>query len=338
MTTRPPGAFKHSSTFTGSETAANLNSGNAKTVTVKAKWTSNCNDGISSVGGSKNFNYTGDVQTFNACAGRTYKLEVWGAQGGYYSSASYGGKGAKAQGDFTLSSATTLYIYVGGDGSNHSGYNGGGTGNSTYKTYGGGATHIATATGLLSSLSSSTNKILIVAGGGGGGGYGEVETGNVTYYGGGNGGKNGSSGKCGSVTYLSMTATTTCATGATQSSGGNGGGGSQNGTSCSATSKSTKNRYSGGGGGGFYGGGSGSLSRRYCGGANDGSVEDGKQGSFGLGGDYVSASNTTQNYYALSVGGGGGGSSYVNTSLGSSASYSSGARSGDGYVTITRQS
>lgn len=125
------------------------------------------------------FDYTGNIQTMTLNQG-TYVLEVWGAQGGYGMNETYrGGYGGYSTGIITLTENTTLYIAIGGAGSggiyaNYSGgYNGGGdtngSGSDHYHSSGGGATHIATASGLLSSLSFNTSSILIVAGGGGGG-------------------------------------------------------------------------------------------------------------------------------------------------------------------------
>lgn len=130
-----------------------------------------------------NFNYTGAVQSFTIPLYGTSKLECWGAQGGPTSiSASYtGGLGGYSYGNSFFSQDKNLYIYVGGAGvgatdmyqSLAGGYNGGGnvTGDNTVNHYtgsGGGATHIASASGLLSTLSSNTSAVLIVAGGGGG--------------------------------------------------------------------------------------------------------------------------------------------------------------------------
>ena len=115
------------------------------------------------------FAYTGSEQTFIAEMSGNYKLEVWGAQGG-----SSGGVGGYSIGTYSLSKSQTIYINVGGaggDGNNGSGgYNGGGRGyaSTAICAGGGGATHIATISGLLSTLSSNKDKILIVAGGGGG--------------------------------------------------------------------------------------------------------------------------------------------------------------------------
>ena len=127
---------------------------------------------------------TAGEQTYTVPATGTYKLEVWGAQGGSttYSSKTYrGGYGGYSVGSISLTKGQKLYINVGGAGKGGissstftGGYNGGGAithtdGSDHYHASGGGATHIATVSGLLSTLSSKTSNILIVAGGGGGG-------------------------------------------------------------------------------------------------------------------------------------------------------------------------
>lgn len=115
------------------------------------------------------YDYTGSVQTFTAPLSGRYKLEVWGAQGG-----SSGGVGGYSVGTYTLTANQKIYINIGGAGGNGvngaGGYNGGGRGYASTAVCagGGGATHIATISGLLSTLSSNKDKILIVAGGGGG--------------------------------------------------------------------------------------------------------------------------------------------------------------------------
>ena len=92
---------------------------------------STCDDGLS-VGGSKDFDYTGGEQTFTACAGRSYKLEVWGAQGGI--NGTTGGYGSYSTGIINTALNGFLYINVGGQGQipgskpsdAEGGYNGGG--------------------------------------------------------------------------------------------------------------------------------------------------------------------------------------------------------------------
>ncbi|MBQ9394118.1 MAG: hypothetical protein IJU23_01200 [Proteobacteria bacterium] len=157
----------------------------------------------------QNFEYTGDAQTVTLPAAK-YKLEVWGAQGGESATNFYAGKGGYASGTVTLTKATQVFIYVGGRGTDTifwnasgsscknssgtevplaGGFNGGGEciNNNVLDgcPSGGGATHIATSSGLLSSLSSDQSSVLIVAGAGGAGtveshgGYGGGETGGI---------------------------------------------------------------------------------------------------------------------------------------------------------------
>src|SRR5687767_2659959 len=65
------------------------------------------------------FNYSGGAQTLNAQPGN-YEIECWGANGGDGGGTSAtpgsGGKGGYSKGFYTVTSATTLYIYVGGIG------------------------------------------------------------------------------------------------------------------------------------------------------------------------------------------------------------------------------
>ena len=157
---------------------------------MTAQWQANCNDGISSVGGSKEFSYTGNVQTFNACAGRTYKLEVWGGQGGSGGGGSIGGYGGYSYGAVQLQENQVLYIYVGKQGVSYSpleNYNVG---------QGGGASDIALR-GSANTTTWNTNdhfySRIIVAGGGGGAGYSNGKGGNGGGYIGGNGTANKSS-------------------------------------------------------------------------------------------------------------------------------------------------
>ena len=62
-----------------------------------------------------NYAYTGSSQNVELLPGK-YKLEAWGAQGGYRSSTSYAGKGGYSVGTITLTANTKLYAYVGGSG------------------------------------------------------------------------------------------------------------------------------------------------------------------------------------------------------------------------------
>lgn len=134
------------------------------------------------------FDYTGREQIVTIAIGGTYKLEIWGAQGGsalcnnsiYANNFGYGGY---STGLMTFESGDKLYINVGGRGVNGAyrvnvagGYNGGGSGTNDNADDessggGGGATHIALKSGLLASLDGSRDSVIIVAGGGGGSSY-----------------------------------------------------------------------------------------------------------------------------------------------------------------------
>lgn len=195
------------------------------------------------------FDYTGGEQVFTVPHSGYYQLEVWGAQGGTHVN-SIGGYGGYSTGILKLEKDTNIYIVVGGTtNSIAKGYNGGGSGiynGFGYGCGGGGATHIAMVSGILSSLEKykgtlysdkstyNSTEILIVAGGGGGG---ASWTDQNKYFSAGSGG--GFTGTVGNK-YSSGTA----GANGTQTGGGTfgvGGNGSSN--------------WSGGSGGGFYGGG-----------------------------------------------------------------------------------
>jgi len=78
---------------------------------------------------SAEFSFTQGVQRVSLSAG-TYKLEVWGAQGGKSEHGTRGGYGGYSVGTVTLNELTDLYIYVGGQPTSvlGGGYNGGGKG------------------------------------------------------------------------------------------------------------------------------------------------------------------------------------------------------------------
>ena len=128
------------------------------------------------------FDYTGGEQVFKVPVSGIYKLETWGAQGGEY--ISIGGYGGYSIGNIFLKRNVFMYINVGEKGQNSTinnltaTYNGGGGAliqsthtNVRYFSSGGGATHVATISGLLSKLENSKENILIVSGGGGGSYY-----------------------------------------------------------------------------------------------------------------------------------------------------------------------
>ena len=185
--------------------------------------------------------------TFTAPIDENYKIEVWGAQGGS-AKTKVGGYGGYSAANIYLKKGQTIYIYVGGAGTNGTtqssvsgGYNGGGNafGATNGKTVGsgGGATFISLTTGLLNTLSNKLDNLIIVSGGGGGASY---ESDSYSSDGGSGGGIQGATGIfSGSGTGGSQTA---AGTGQTAGSFGQGGSSKGDGS---------------GGGGGLYGGGGG---------------------------------------------------------------------------------
>lgn len=205
------------------------------------------------------YDYTGKIETLNIPYSGVFKLEVWGGQGGN-ANKSTGGYGSYSVGEIALNANQQLSIVVAGKGGDctdykkcsEGGYNGGGSACGNFDTYfasGGGATHIATASGLLSSLSNNKTAILIVAGGGGGAGY---YTGNTaSYY-----GKINNGGHAGGYTGVNGGGPS-YGIGGTQTAGGKGNttGNAVNG-SFGAGGGKTSNIASGGGSG-YFGGGTG---------------------------------------------------------------------------------
>lgn len=225
-----------------------------------------------------NLSYTGTSQNVVLPAG-TYKFECWGAQGGYRSSSTYGGKGGYSVGTITLTQTTNLFVYVGGSGNSATaytngiyagGFNGGGY-RYGYKG-GGGATDIRINKDDLYAR-------IIVAGGGGSDGattkmgmYGGGLEGGTTTESYGSGGYGGT--QTGN-TWLTTTRTT-YASSTSHCYAGFGFGGN----GCYYSSG-----YAGAGGGGWYGG-SGSYP--------DGSGDDDRGGGGGSG--YVYTAGTAANY------------------------------------------
>jgi hypothetical protein len=211
-------------------------------------------------GGSQTFNYTGGMQTFTAPVNGTYTLEVWGAQGGGGANCfGTGGAGGYSKGNVTLTAGQVIHIGVGQAGfksSSSTAYNGGGAGNPGDPGYtGGGATHMATAGGVLSSLSGNQNSVLVVAGGGGGAAGGTC----VCQYqgnGGAGGGTTGISGTCSGNDCGYRPA----GTGGTQNAGGTSQSpqiGAAFGLGATSSTNTGDCIQGGGGGGGWYGGGAG---------------------------------------------------------------------------------
>ena len=294
----------------------NINNFNSYELDILSNWNkincSNCNgDGYVTIakqsdkeGDVYNYSYTGNYQSRTLSPGK-YKLEVWGAQGGYN-----GGYGGYSVGIITLTETTTFYIYVGGAGGSWStkgtggaGWNGGGSASSSGSSTvggGGGATDIRRG-------GTSLNNRIIVAGGGGGHGNG--------YSGGSGGGTTGGngSGDSGGSTYKWDRR----GYGGTQSSGGAGG-------FCGASITSASYDYysddgSFGKGGDGYTGTSGSAWLNTAGGGG------GWYGGGGGGNNNKTSGGTAR--------GGGGGSGYIGGVQ--NGSMSNGIQSGNGYAKIT---
>jgi len=234
----------------------------------------------------KDFSYTGEVQEFIAPKNGLYKLEVWGAEGGYRTNPDMAGKGGYSTGIVELKKGEKLYIYVGGAGGNGSsgcgsticagGFNGGGY---RYQYYGGGgATDIRFVDGEWNNSKSLLSRLIVAGGGGSDGAVGKKGM----YGGGATGGATTESySSCGSYCGLggtqtysgyneSYTNTTQATTGLTSNDktyyGGGfgfGGGGIY-----------LSGGYGGAGGGGWYGG---------SGNAPDGSGDDDRGGGGGSG-------------------------------------------------------
>lgn len=227
-----------------------------------------------SVGDVFDFAYSGAVVQQTLRKG-IWKIECWGAQGGYRSSTTYGGKGGYSVGTLTIQEPTVMYIRAGGAG-NTGGTSGGFNGGGRRGTHpgGGGASDVRLRT-------DSLYARVIVAGGGGSdgsiaraGGAGGGASGQG-YQGSGYGTNNGPgtatySGTSTSTTASSQSTTTTGST--TAIYGGFGFGGNGQGP--------VNSGYGGAGGGGWYGG---------SGTQPDSSSDDDKAGSGGSGFVYTSA-------------------------------------------------
>lgn len=264
-----------------------------------------------------------------------YKLQVWGAQGGYRTTSSNAGLGGYSVGIVYLNKGDIIYVYTGGAGGSGSngcgstictgGFNGGGY---RYKYYGGGGG---------SDIRINTDSLyarVIVAGGGGSDGA----TSKMGMYGGGTtGGSSTQSytansnycGKGGTQTYSgyssSYTITTQAKSGLNSNSlnyyGGGfgfGGGGVY-----------LSNGYGGAGGGGWYGG-SGTVP--------DSSSDDDRGGGGGSGYVYTSSTASSypsgcllnSNYYMTSASTHAGNTAFESTSGGTETGHS-----GNGYAKVT---
>ncbi len=201
------------------------------------------------------YDYTGEEQVFTSNYSGSYRVELWGAQGGGV----YGGNGAYTTGIIKFIKNKKEYIFVGGNPTTtlEYGYNGGGISNSDGRFgSGGGATDIRNIGGTWNDFNSLKSRIMVAAGGGGGcvncGVAGTILSGGI-------GGKlNGGDGKIAQIPadsdeFVSI------ATGATQTSGGNRGTGTRTDLSCASNGSFGIGGNGGScciaaGGSGYYGG------------------------------------------------------------------------------------
>ncbi len=220
--------------------------------------------------------------TFTAPKTGLYKIELWGAKGGYAntSTAYYGGYGAYTSGEIILNKGEEIYIYVGNEGQRvtgttsattaQDGYNSGNQGtfyasNSTHGG-GGGATDVRLTSGDWDNTASLQSRIMVAAGGGGSSSHASAPSYSGT--GGAGGGLTG---------YNGVTANTTCyayGLGGTQTAGGSSQQCASDGHAYTTTSTflpsfgrgggspsyiaNTSLSIYAGGGGGYYGGNGGS--------------------------------------------------------------------------------
>lgn len=215
------------------------------------------------------FDYTGAEQQWVVPAGVTQvTIESWGASG--WSGNYAGGLGGYASGTLNVTPGETLYIYVGGQGTEANvgytpmggGFNGGGHGQSNYT----GSPNSVGGGGGASDIRQGGNSLAdrrIVASGGGG------ATNNSGACGGDGGGLTGSD-ACVYSTYPN-------GLGGTQSAGGSAGGALGQG----GNADGTMTPWNGGGGGGYYGGG---VSTAHSGGGGGSSYIGGVTGGSMLGG------------------------------------------------------
>lgn len=260
------------------------------------------------------FTYTGGKQEFRVPLGvQQVTITAFGASGQmgydhYYGSyASPGGLGARVTATVTVSPISTLFVYVGGAGSD-GGYNGGGSGGG-YDGEGGGASDVRQGGSALS------NRIVVAGGGGGGGSAGACVSTSCGYTAGGAGGNGGGQdGQAGRNAHGRF-------------GGDGGGGGTQR-----AGGKHGKSvdRHCAGSRGQLGVGGAGGGGRPSCGnlGAGGGGGYYGGGGG-GAGGLYGSSPSS----FAAAGGGGGGGSSFVESGA-TGVKMHPGKRTGDGLIII----
>lgn len=203
--------------------------------------------------------YVGGEQLFTTPHNGTYKIELWGAQGGYEECDPVmypGAYGGYVSGNINLNKNLNLYVYVGEQpiGKIYSGgFNGGG--DSAYDgSGGGGATDIRLDNSGVQNFNSLKSRIMVAGGGAGGYNLLDGSAGGLQGYTRANandglGGTQTSAGKGGDVTHL-----TECIYGF--EAGGPSNGLSENGKFGKG---GNANYFGTGGGAGYYGGGSGTY-------------------------------------------------------------------------------
>ena len=153
------------------------------------------NDVLTTNSYTKDFAYTGSVQSYTIPVTGTYRVELWGASGGDFGPYK-GGLGGYTSGYIHLQAGQVLYFYVGGEGSRSvtGGWNGGGDLSPTATSYGatgGGATDVRLVSGAWNNFDSLKSRIM-VAGGGGGANYRNSDSPTtLILYGAGDGGAGG---------------------------------------------------------------------------------------------------------------------------------------------------
>lgn len=255
------------------------------------------------------FSYTGGAQLYVVPDGVTsINVVVSGAQGGQQTGGAVGGRGATVSATIAVNPGEVYMVVVGGNGTTNRGWNGGGRGAGN----GGGASDIRRQSGAFNTSSSCAFTLtcavadrIIVAGGGGGGGW--INGGPNTAV----GGDAGQTGLPGTAANLAG-GDASEGLGATPSAGGAAGTSTFTGSGAAAGAGAlanggaagwVANATGGGGGGGYYGGGAGAVS------TNAVPAQDGTAG-------------------------GGGGSSWAGGSGVSAATFTTGAKTGDGSITI----
>ena len=204
---------------------------------------------------SKSFTYKGEGETYTVLKNGTYKIELWGAQGGTGNLIAPGGY---TSGNIYLTKGEKLYFFVGQSANARAtAFNGGGgCYDSCYG--GGGATDVRLVNGSWNEVKSLKSRIMVAAGGAG---YNAWRSGYIGGYGGGLTGGNGAGD---STRY-----------GATQTAGGAGTASSRNGTFGVG---GYGDNYGGGGGGGYWGGAGGHNSGTGNGGSGGSSYISGHTG------------------------------------------------------------